>query len=314
MSRGLLVLVLVLFVSSAINPPVFAESACDSLVTFPIIQSILDVGNDGGKQVRITWCASSQDTAGDTTVFEYLIYRRIDSLPSRPNLLTSEPGEWDFVRSVAAVDESLYNVVVPTLKNCQGTNPAFFYTAFFIRAANHDRTIFFDSPVDSGCSRDNIPPSPPETLIAVGTCQGNRLFYSRNLEPDFNYFKIYRDSLPGFATPILVGTTGDTFFVDAAPVNKTFYYRISAVDLSNNESGLSPQANALAGLKGDLNGDGNLGPADVVLELNAIFLGMPFPAPFCAADTDCDGFLLNPSDVVLLLNAVFLNTPITCSP
>jgi len=64
--------------------------------------------------------------------------------------------------------------------------------------------------------------------------------------------------------------------------------------------------------KGDLNGDGALTPADVVLLLNCIFLGVG-ACPLPVADLDCDGVLVNPSDAVILLNAVFLGLPITCS-
>ncbi len=64
-------------------------------------------------------------------------------------------------------------------------------------------------------------------------------------------------------------------------------------------------------VKGDLNLDAELSPADVVSQLNAIFLGSSFPAPFCAADANCDA-QLTPSDVVILLNAVFSGSPIPC--
>lgn len=64
-------------------------------------------------------------------------------------------------------------------------------------------------------------------------------------------------------------------------------------------------------VKGDLNLDVNLSPADLVSELNVVFLGSAFSAPLCAADTNCDA-QLTPSDVVILLNAVFGGSPIPC--
>ena len=64
-------------------------------------------------------------------------------------------------------------------------------------------------------------------------------------------------------------------------------------------------------VKGDLNLNASLSPADVVSQLNAVFLSSPFPAPFCAADVNCDA-QLTPSDVVILLNAVFGGSPIPC--
>ena len=64
-------------------------------------------------------------------------------------------------------------------------------------------------------------------------------------------------------------------------------------------------------VKGDLNLDGLLTIADVVMQLNAVFLSAPFPAPFENADVNCDG-LLKPADVVLELWAVFLQEPFPC--
>jgi hypothetical protein len=63
--------------------------------------------------------------------------------------------------------------------------------------------------------------------------------------------------------------------------------------------------------KGDLDLDGLLGPTDVVLELNAVFLGEPFPAPFEAGDVNCDS-VISPSDIVLLLRATFNGDPFPC--
>jgi len=63
--------------------------------------------------------------------------------------------------------------------------------------------------------------------------------------------------------------------------------------------------------RGDLNRDGTLTASDVVLMLNAVFLGNPMPDPFELADLNCDGSL-TASDVVLELNSVFLGSPLPC--
>lgn len=65
--------------------------------------------------------------------------------------------------------------------------------------------------------------------------------------------------------------------------------------------------------RGDLNGDGFLTAADVVLELNLVFLGQLPPAPVTEGDVNCDG-LYSPGDVVLLLNKVFLGSGTLCPP
>ena len=57
--------------------------------------------------------------------------------------------------------------------------------------------------------------------------------------------------------------------------------------------------------------DGELTAADVVLELNKVFLGEPYPAPEAVGDMNCDsGF--TPADAVLLLQVVYLNVPPEC--
>lgn|GEM_PF-2026262 len=65
-------------------------------------------------------------------------------------------------------------------------------------------------------------------------------------------------------------------------------------------------------VKGDLNLDGIITMVDVVIELNAVFVGQSFPAPFETADGNCDG-RLSPADMVLLLNRYYLSIPFPCS-
>jgi hypothetical protein len=65
-------------------------------------------------------------------------------------------------------------------------------------------------------------------------------------------------------------------------------------------------------VKGDLNLDGIIAMVDVVMELNAVFVGQSFPAPFEVADGNCDE-RLSPVDVVLLLNRYYIGAPFPCS-
>lgn len=63
--------------------------------------------------------------------------------------------------------------------------------------------------------------------------------------------------------------------------------------------------------RGDMNGDQNLTPADLVLLLNCVYLETG-RCDLCFADASCNGFL-SAVDVVALLNAIFLTMPIDCS-
>ncbi|MCI0404624.1 MAG: glycoside hydrolase [candidate division Zixibacteria bacterium] len=63
--------------------------------------------------------------------------------------------------------------------------------------------------------------------------------------------------------------------------------------------------------KGDLNFDATINLVDIGLEINAVFLGQPFPAPFHRADGNCDG-RLTPADMVILLNRWYRGIPFPC--
>ncbi len=63
-------------------------------------------------------------------------------------------------------------------------------------------------------------------------------------------------------------------------------------------------------MQGDLNEDGVYTPADVVQELQRVFLGVG-SSTLCMADLNCDGNL-TPADVVGVLNTTFLGLPTPC--
>ncbi|HXF48161.1 MAG TPA: SBBP repeat-containing protein [Verrucomicrobiae bacterium] len=67
----------------------------------------------------------------------------------------------------------------------------------------------------------------------------------------------------------------------------------------------------LPALKGDLNLDGVLTMADVVLMLNFAFLGDPFAAAPSAGDLNCDG-KISPADAVIMLQIFFLSVSPPC--
>ena len=78
-----------------------------------------------------------------------------------------------------------------------------------------------------------------------------------------------------------------------------------------NGSGQPTDVILLRTTKGDLTEDGLLTPADVVSELNCVFLEI-FPAvTSCGCDLNCDS-ANSPADVVFELQAVFLGIPFPC--
>ncbi len=80
---------------------------------------------------------------------------------------------------------------------------------------------------------------------------------------------------------------------------------LAGCDLQNQLDFVTIKYSPLPTLKGDLNLDGVLTLADIVLMLNCVFLGeQPAAAP-SACDLNCDG-LLTSADVVILLNLFYL--------
>ncbi|MGH8004567.1 MAG: FG-GAP-like repeat-containing protein, partial [Limisphaerales bacterium] len=64
-------------------------------------------------------------------------------------------------------------------------------------------------------------------------------------------------------------------------------------------------------LKGDVNADGSLSPADAVTLIYHAFNGICSPAPFQAADVTCNGDI-SPADLVLVLYIIFSNGQPNC--
>jgi hypothetical protein len=215
----------------------------------PKILTILDIPNDQGKQVRISWLASGADYAGSPiTITGYSIFRKIDSgltsnrvfeLSDRGEaLLAYPPGEWDFVASAPARAEYKYFMVVPTLADSTKTD-GMYYTTFFVSALTGTPGVYYDSAPDSGYSADNLSPAKVGGLaVAYNTGSGNQLTWDESLDEDLEHYCVYRGSTPDF-TPGAenrVDAITTTEWTDPEYDGCDVYYKITAVDFSGNES------------------------------------------------------------------------------
>jgi len=115
-----------------------------------------------------------------------------------------------------------------------------------------NRNPFVDHPgwvdclYNSSCSvGDTTPPLPPVVLTAVGGNGQVDLDWGDNAEPDLAGYNVYR-SLDGVAyVQVDSGLAPASLYTDAAVTNGiTYFYTVTAVDTSGNESGMSGAASA----------------------------------------------------------------------
>lgn len=283
------------------------------------IAAVSDVGNDQGKQVHIDW---SSFPGADPLVTDFSIFRRKDSLlmtsPTEsvisPDVFSRyPPGIWEWLVTIPAFGETLYSAVVPTLKDSTVAE-GMYWSVFFVRAGTDNPILYFDSPVDSGYSLDDLSPSPPVGLLASHEPAVTKLAWNATSASDFDYYTLYRDTLSGF-TPDpgnRLGFTIDTTFVDStAELGRTCYYLVSATDFSGNESDPSNEAIGVRYVTGDATGDGETGLSDVVYVINYVLKGGDSPVPVQAGDVNCDT-LVDLVDMVYLINYLFRGGPPPC--
>jgi hypothetical protein len=228
----------------------------------PVIASIVDVGNDQGRNVRISINRSLlDDGTAAHPVKEYQAFRRVLPLPAaamKNGPLAVPSGNWEFVASVPASSAKTYRMVAPTLADSTITL-GMYRTKFYVRAATDDPAVFFDSPVDSGYSKDNLAPSIPQNF-AFNT--GN-LSWLESKDADFDYFTVYGSNSNSFASATLINYTTTTGMdVGGQPYS---YYYVTATDFSGNE-GMPAKAVAISGVGGT--------PGSYVLSVSA------YPNPF----------------------------------
>ncbi|MDZ7292130.1 MAG: T9SS type A sorting domain-containing protein [candidate division KSB1 bacterium] len=254
------------------------------------IISITDVPNDQGKQVRVAWSKFPGDGISTNPINAYSVWRRVDDVKgatqvsSKSTMLgqansgnvgsrftIAQAGTWDFVAWVPAVGHEFYSTVVPTLYD--STAKGIKWSVFFV--AGHARNMTVETAPDSGYSVDNlVPATPSNVVLSILPTNKVSLKWDDPVDPDFQYFAVYRGTTPGFdpklTKPIatLIGTT----YTDSDVVfGNKYYYRVSAFDFSGNESLPSPELLASITSVAE-RGNGGV-PTEYALEQN-------YPNPF----------------------------------
>ena len=216
----------------------------------PRILSILDVGNDQGRQVRVRWMRSLYDALGDTVdITGYALYRRQDEYMSHspggdaqgemvePLLRSALMDGWDYVATIPPRGDSIYQYIASTL--CDSTYEGICWSTFLVSALTPEPLLYYDSRPDSGYSIDNLAPGVPQGFTGDGLGGQVVVCWDPNTEEDLQYYKIYRGADSDFeiSEALAEYDTADTSYivsdVDSCTV---YYYRVAALDFSGNES------------------------------------------------------------------------------
>ncbi|MGC9455659.1 MAG: fibronectin type III domain-containing protein, partial [Phycisphaerae bacterium] len=101
----------------------------------------------------------------------------------------------------------------------------------------------------SATTPDETPPAAPTNLTATGVSQSQiDLDWDDSPEPDWSHYNVYRDTSSGFTcdvnTLLVSNVTGSAYSDLSLPMSTTYYYKVTAVDTSYNESGASNEASA----------------------------------------------------------------------
>ncbi len=203
----------------------------------PHITNLMDVDNDQGKQMMLSW------VPGDLIDLPYFTQFSLYRYSPHPSdysfegnsvidVTVSELGSWDYLNTVPWVGHEPYASLVNTLED---NNP----TAFKVVAQTEDPNLNFHSDHITGRSYDNIAPPAPNGLMASVNNNIVSLSWNPVDVADFNYYSIHRapDSLFNPDMNNFVGYSATNSYTDeSAPFNAPLYYKVSAVDIGGNLS------------------------------------------------------------------------------
>ena len=254
----------------------------------PTITAVRDVPNDQGGKVYVAWLRSRTDNARAHGITGYRVWRRAQwvgavetvarelksfdpAVNAGVELRRSTPDGaevveyWEPLATLpAAYLEGYAYTAATTQDSSRHGNP---YTAFFVQALTPDPYVFYNSPVDSGYSKDNLPPHSPAPFTAVYSGGITSLHWAPCADPDFEVYRIYRggsnDFEPGQGN--LVSEQPDTGRVVAT--SAPYFYKLCAVDTHDNQSAwliAQPAGTAAA-------------PGPLVVE--TLWLGTTVPSP-----------------------------------
>jgi hypothetical protein len=226
------------------------------------LESVTDYPADQGGQVIITWDPSYLDVWPECAVDYYSVWRRYpdpDILGSaRPaarqfldvtSLSQLQASGWIYTGEVEAWQLPGYSFVVPTFGDSTGSGIP--WTECMVLAHNTALDDFWMSGSLAGYSVDNLAPGAPLSLAAEAVGSDAVLTWTASgyHDEDLHHYNVHRSDVPGFVpgARTFAGTAADTFFVDADPGFRTWYYKVIAEDVHGNEGEPSNEASVDVG-------------------------------------------------------------------
>ena len=234
----------------------------------PRIYSVRDVPGDQGGVVYLSWYASKLDVVKSAQLSHYTVWRAISSSKAamlvkggaevvtgpfdvgsahsvssiRVEQTTSGPLFWQYMGTQDPYYLAGYSLSMATLFDSTSVCTEHHY--FQVIAHSTDPTVFWVSDADSGYSVDNLSPATPKGVAGNYNYPPAELLitWHRNAEADLSHYAVYKGNgesfVPGPSNRI--GAPEDTTFVDSSfDPNVSNYYKISAWDIHENESGYS---------------------------------------------------------------------------
>jgi predicted CXXCH cytochrome family protein len=220
------------------------------------IVSVKDVPYDNGKRVQVIWNAFPAEKWSLNQVTTYGVWRKDPMLPSLSAVkkasnftemmnLTGQGSRvvmagsvWSYVGAVPASGFAQYSYVAPTLFDSTKVSGQR-WSVFYIAGYSKDNAVVYSTQPDSGYSMDNVTPLAPAGITAWFTANTVTLKWRANTEEDVYQYAIYRGTTASFdptgSTP--VAKVRALEYRDAlAQTGVMYYYKISAIDASGNES------------------------------------------------------------------------------
>jgi hypothetical protein len=204
------------------------------------IFAVSDVPNDEGGLVNLYWSAHTFDSPsqGADRISSYTIYLKDEE---HGNTVAGLPtGKWRAVAHESATAQRRYSAAAPTLmKSITKSDPA----SVFVVVAEAKSGKSFVSATATGRSFDNRGPAIVGSVSIARNGNDYKLDWNSSRSEDVQRYAIYRGSSRNFPVSPenrIAVTTSRSYTDQSVSTGKPIYYRVQAIDNSNNPGLATP--------------------------------------------------------------------------